>query len=331
MPIPAPNQNESRDDFMSRCISFVMNEGTEQEQAIAICNTQWEENKMIKCKALNKSFETKKEMLAEIVKNKDVLIAQKKAILKKADGVNFYYINDNHVDKSDISQIDISNTDALNVRAVINTTNIMDSHEDVHIPGIWNKTLQENKNIMHLQEHELSFDKIIASKNDLEVYTTFYNWRDLGVDVDGQTQALEFNSNVKKNRNKFMFEQYANNYVTNHSVGMRYVKIFLAVNDSDHKEEFEVWNRYIGQVINREVAEEKGYFYAVTEAKLIEGSAVPVGSNSITPTRSVTPKNDGVILLNDLLQSLNKPSIEPEKSTQEKDTIDFLKNLSINI
>jgi hypothetical protein len=286
---------------------------------------------MIKCKALNKSFKTKKEMLSEIVKNKDILIAQKKATIKHTDGIDLFYVNGKLINKADISQIDINNTNAINVKAVINTTNIMDSHDDVHIPGLWTKTLQENRNIMHLQEHIMAFDKIISSGDDLEAYTTFYNWRDLGLEANGETQALEFNSNVKKNRNKFMFEQYVNNYVTNHSVGMRYIKLFLAVNDSDFKEEFETWSRYINSVINREMAEEKGYFYAVTEAKLIEGSAVVIGSNHITPTRSVTPKNEDVVLLNDILQSLNKPLREPEESTQEINTIDLLKGLSINI
>lgn len=44
--------------------------------------------------------------------------------------------------------------------------------------------------------------------------------------------------------------------------------------------------------VNPEVAEEKGYFWAVTEAKVIEGSAVPIGSNWITPTLSVENKDN---------------------------------------
>ena len=44
-PIPTPNSGESRDDFMGRCISFIVNEGTPQEQSVAICSRQWDENK----------------------------------------------------------------------------------------------------------------------------------------------------------------------------------------------------------------------------------------------------------------------------------------------
>ena len=44
-----PKKGESKDDYMSRCISYVVNEGTEQEQAIAICESKWaSKNKMSK-------------------------------------------------------------------------------------------------------------------------------------------------------------------------------------------------------------------------------------------------------------------------------------------
>jgi hypothetical protein len=339
MPIPTPIPNESENEFMSRCIEFVINEGTPEAQAIAICTRQWEENKMIECKSLNKSFATKKEMFKELVANKKILIAQKKAEMKRADGIMHYKVNDKLATKADISQIDLTNTNALNVKAIINTTNIMDSHDDVHIPGLWTKSLQENKNIMHLQEHNMSFKNIISSNEDLHAYTKFYNWTDLGYDFQGQTQALEFDSNVKKTRNQYMFEQYANNYVTNHSVGMRYVKIFLAVNDPDYPEEFEVWERYINSVVNADLANEKGYFYAVTEAKIIEGSAVPLGSNNITPTRSVTPKEETELEkqikeLKEIINNIKEPQKEPVTSTQIDSTqkgIDFLENVIINL
>jgi len=40
--MPTPKKGESRNDFMSRCIPQVMNEGKRQNQAIAICNSIWE-------------------------------------------------------------------------------------------------------------------------------------------------------------------------------------------------------------------------------------------------------------------------------------------------
>jgi len=39
-----PNKGEQKDEFLPRCISYVINEGKETEQAVAICNSLWEEH-----------------------------------------------------------------------------------------------------------------------------------------------------------------------------------------------------------------------------------------------------------------------------------------------
>ena len=39
-----PNKGEQKDEFLSRCISYVINEGKETEQAVAICNSLWEQH-----------------------------------------------------------------------------------------------------------------------------------------------------------------------------------------------------------------------------------------------------------------------------------------------
>lgn len=233
-------------------------------------------------------FSNNKEIIKFIIENKQQLIAQKKAVTKHADGFSFNTyknsIRSNDAIHKGNSPI-LNPSDEINVLAVINTTNWFDSHEDVHIPGIWNKTLQENKNILHVQEHKASeFDKIIASKEDLSVYTKSFLWSELGYNIQGNTEALVFDSKVKKSRNAYMHEQYAKGYVDNHSVGMRYVKLVFCCNDSDFGAEYEAYQKYIQYVANKEDVETNGYFWAVTEAKLIEGSAVPLGSNIITPT-----------------------------------------------
>lgn len=46
MPIPTPKPNEAEGSFMSRCIRFVIDEGTPQEQAIAICSSQYRKEKL---------------------------------------------------------------------------------------------------------------------------------------------------------------------------------------------------------------------------------------------------------------------------------------------
>lgn len=254
-------------------------------------------------------FETKKELLDFLVENQKTITAQKKAILKHADGVShmssLFDKNDNAIKANEPIE---PTTDQLKVRVVINTTNLLDSHMDVHIPNLWKKSLSENKMGMHLQEHRMSFDKIISDGKELKAYTKNYNWSELGYDFSGKTQALVFDSTIKKNRNEFMFDQYAKGFVRNHSVGMRYVKLVFCVNDESYGAEYEAWEKYYPQIVNPEVADKKGYFWAVTEAKFIEGSAVPIGSNWATPTLDNNLKIEP--------SDHSKQNNEPQDSTQ---------------
>ena len=91
-----------------------------------------------------------------------------------------------------------------------------------------------------------------------------------------------------------MFEQYAKGYVKEHSAGLRYVQLELAINSEAEwdKEEKAIWDKYYPLIANKEAADELGYFWAVIEQKIIEGSAVVRGSNFATPTLSVEPVQD---------------------------------------
>jgi len=266
-------------------------------------------------------FSTKKELFDFLVENRNSLKAQKKAELKKADCFSFSPTIVRS--KSDVNKanepVNVDSIDTLKVLIVINTTNLLDGHGDVHIRGIWNKSLSENKMIMHLQEHEMEFSKIIADGPELKASVKDYSWKELGVDFEGKTQALVFESTIEKKRNEFMFNQYANGWVKNHSVGMRYVKFDFAINDEDYPNEFEAWNKYYPEIANKEVADERGYFWYVLEAKVIEGSAVPLGSNFVTPTldnnKTEPPK-----------QGTQKNDNEPSKQDTQPDLINEIKN-----
>ena len=261
-------------------------------------------------------FKTRKELFDFLIENQDSIIAQKKAVMKEADCVFFSPTATTTVNLKDQAEksndpIDFENLDEIKVIAIINTTNLMDSHLDVHIPGLWTKSLKENKSLMHLQEHKMAFDKIISDGNKLRAYTKTYSWGELGFDYEGDTEALVFESTIDKKRNEFMFKQYASGYVKNHSVGMRYVQLVLCINDPDYGAEYEAWEKYFPMIANKETAEDRGYFWAVKEAKAIEGSAVPVGSNFATPTlennaKSLEPSKD-------TLKEINEPSKDTHK------------------
>ncbi len=231
----------------------------------------------------------KGEQLFKFLKeNKEDLEYAKKNEVKHADGVSTTQPTTlkEFAKKEDVIAGD--NKKEIKVRAIINTTNVIDSHKDVHIDGLWAKSLSENRNIKFLQEHEMTFKNIIADKDDLDVSVNSVTWKSLGFDMEGKTEALTFDATVKESRNKDMFKEYKEENVDNHSVGMRYVKLALAINseDEDYVEEKEVWDKYYEVIANKEEVKKINYFWAVTEAKVIEGSSVVLGSNSFTPTQS---------------------------------------------
>lgn len=251
-------------------------------------------------------FKDKKELFDFIVKNESRIIADKKAQMKCADAFNFGTFSGERVEGVDKANKPVTeDVDQVKVKAVINTTNLLDTYDDVHIPGLWKKSLKENKDIFHDQEHKHGFDSTISDYEDLEAFTENYTWKDLGQKYEGETEALVFNSTVKDERNSFMFKQYKAGRVKNHSVGMQYVKVLTAINDKSYQEYYKNWEKFYPQIANKERADELGYFFAVTEAKVIEGSAVKRGANWATPT-----------LENNMKQEPAEATQEPEKSTQ---------------
>lgn len=238
-------------------------------------------------------FKNKQEKFAFLKKNEKTLIKQKKAKLKRAKtNFNLRVIKvESSKTKAKKSQTNKQKEGQfVDVTAIISTTNIRDSHKDVHLKGWAKKSIKENKSIMHLQEHKSDeFSKIISEGEDLKVYTKDFTWKELGFDFEGKTEALVFESRVRKERNPEMYKQYKNEWVKNHSVGMSYVKIFLAMDsdNEDHKENKEKFDKYIDSIANKEEVVADGYFWGVVEAKVHEGSSVPAGSNFATPTQSV--------------------------------------------
>jgi hypothetical protein len=244
---------------------------------------------MIECKELNKEFATKEDLFNSLRENANELINIKRKTIKHADSVMVAYSEQSNV----ATKAENTNSDELHVKLVINTTNVIDSHKDVHVNGIWNKTVKENKSVILLQEHQMKFDKVIS--DDVKASVKSYSFKDLGFNLDGETEALVFDAVISKNRNPFMFEQYKNGYVKEHSIGMQYQKILLAYDsdrpeDSQYKENYDTYLPYIANKGEMDI----DYFWIVKEAKMLEGSAVVKGSNSFTPTLEIKsePLND---------------------------------------
>lgn len=248
-------------------------------------------------------FSTKKELYNYLVTNKSQLIAQKKSLpIVWCPSFTQPKIVDNKGVETKSNQPVVENVDELDVRIVCNTANWMDSHSDVLLPDGAKKSIDERKMMIpHLHDHIHRLDAKVGVTQDIKLEDLSFDELGISGFGSGTAQAVVMYSRVKRSLNAEIFQQYKDGLVNQHSVGLIYVKIRLAINDEDYKSEFEAWETYYDQIINKELADSKGYFWAVPEWKMIENSAVLFGSNEITPT---------------LDNNLQK--VEPLKSTQKE-------------
>ena len=232
-----------------------------------------------------------KELIKNLVANKSEQIELKKAEVKHCKGG----LSNVMSTKTALKGVYSNSEDKLERTIIGNTYYWMDSHEDVHAKNCFAKSIKERQNkIFHLHDHE--FKRTAKVGEPTKVYEKDLTWKELGVNQNGSTQALHMDSDIIKSYNNQIFDEYKNDLVDQHSVGMQYVKIELAVNDDEYEEEYKLWQDNIDKLGNKDHATEKGYFWLVREAKLIEISAVLLGSNELTPTlnenKDIEPSND---------------------------------------
>ena len=236
-----------------------------------------------------KSFSTKKEAFKHLIENKKLIIAEKKLKVKEADALPYYgSIQNENKEIVKAGNVEgLKDATTIKVVAVSNACNYYDSHGDVSIKGSWNRTAKNTKDGLHLQEHQMKYDKLISDDVSFEVESK--TWKDLGYPYEGETECLVMYSKVQKEDNPYMFDKYIKGKVKNHSSGLRYIDAEFAINNNADwaKEEKAVWDKYYPTIVNKEDVDERGYFLAVKEQKIIENSAVLKGSNPATPTISV--------------------------------------------
>ena len=222
-------------------------------------------------------FEDKQQLFDWLKLNKNLLIKQKKSAIKRAEGFGIS-IHRNDYFKPDVNKefgVILNDNILKSAKCVINATNIIDSHQDLHIPKMWNKSLKEDKDPLHLQEHQMKYDYVICDGPDeVKSYVATKTWKSLGYDYNGSTELLMHDLTFK-GRNNVMEQRYKNGEVKYHSVGMRYINLVFCVNSPEKYwiEEKENFDQYIAMAVNPQAAD-CGYFWAVLEAQKIEGSAV---------------------------------------------------------
>jgi hypothetical protein len=236
------------------------------------------------CKELNKDFDTTREMFAALKERREEIIGLKKASLKFTDPVTFR-LKSTGAEKAEgeASTVKVGDT----IYPVINTTNYLDSHGDVHIDGIWDVSVKDQKNkLYYIINHDLKIGSVIGYPRDVEAMVKNFTWAELGLSYAGTTQALIFAVKLTDKSNKDFLAAALDKEDLQNSVRMRYIAFTLCINDSgdDYKQEYANFYKYLAVIANKDEALEKGYFWAVTEAAVEkEGSAVLFGSNDATP------------------------------------------------
>jgi hypothetical protein len=243
---------------------------------------------MIYCKELDKSFETKEQMFKELMVNKEFIIKEKTSnILKSCEKGLSVVANQDAIFKA------LETNKALKLDNdyyyfVVNSSNILDSHRDLHVKGNWDKSVKEQQGKVYLVfDHQLKRNEIIAMKEDITMFTAEIPFSLIGKNYDGDTYALIYKVAKNKIVNKEAKEWLNDGYSLEASVRMQYVKIELAVNtnDSDSVKEKETFDKYIDVIVNKNEFKDLDYFWVVKEAKNVqESSLVMFGSNSATGT-----------------------------------------------
>lgn len=263
------------------------------------------------------NFNTKKELIDFVKTNKSDLIEFKKSQTKFTNPFGSSLFEQKTNKAINTGYIDDVDSGVIKRTIIGNTYNYMDSHFDVHLKGIFSKSISERKDkIWHLHDHIHQVTAKVGKFSD--VYEKEIDWADLGINKMGTTMALMADSNISKQMNPTIFNEYLKGEIDQHSVGMVYVKIELAIDDDSDSEGFGNWNKYLPILGNPQKAIDAGFFFVVKEAKLIEISAVLEGSNDLTPTlpNKITPKEE--------------PSKDTQKEEPQIDYAYLIKNFKLN-
>lgn len=241
-----------------------------------------------------------KELFKFLVANKAALIAEKKSMVKRTDACTYspslFRVQKATANKSEvIEEIDdeadaasgngnmLPDAESLRVRVVANTANWCDSQYDVLLRDAAKKSIKDRKGMIpHLHDHIHSIEAKVGEVVNISLVDI--NLTDLGVNMPGFTQAIVFETDIFKTYNEKIFNQYRIKKINQHSIGLQYVSIELCINDPECEKEMDFWNKYYPLVINKDVVDERGFFWVVSEIKLLENSCVLFGSNELTPT-----------------------------------------------
>lgn len=250
-------------------------------------------------------FSTQKELFAYLRKNADKIITQKRSLPTTSDDLDFGYSIIEATKRFSSKRKQIQQQDGgedtpqeLQVEVIANVSGWCDSQMDVMIKDNWNKSINDlgasgQKLIYHLKNHEYSTDSIVGKDPNLytkDIDLSMFNFKS---DIK-KAQALLMSSTVCEDYDCKTFQLYEDEQIKQHSIGLQYIKIFMCINSTEEEDAMykENWDKYYPQVINKDRVDSKGFFWAVTESKILEVSVVLYGSNELTPVLTTSQPTD---------------------------------------
>lgn len=234
----------------------------------------------------DKTFQNKEELFKELRENKDFLIETKKSLIQKScdKGLSVTCKSLDLLKFSD--QLKGIKIDDNFYYIAVNSTKILDSHDDLHIDGIWKKSIkeQQGKNYLVL-DHDLSIKSVVVRKEHIEIFTAKIPFSLIGKPYDGDTEVLIYKVAKDKVKDEDVKEWLESGDAIEGSVRMQYVTILFAMDSNAPEDETEKKNYddYLSYISNKDEFEYIYYYFIIKEAKNVkESSLVVFGSNSAT-------------------------------------------------
>ena len=274
---------------------------------------------MIYCKELNKEFESKADLFKALVENESFIIDAKKSQVYKSFEKGLQVVSDQKtIEKAFNDSEKGIKFDSDYYYFVVNSANYLDSHNDMHVDGNWNKSVKDQNGKVYLVWHH-DFSKtenIIAFPEDIEMITSKVAWSLLGKAYDGETYSLIYKVKKDKIVNENVSKWLKEGRKLQLSVRMQYIKLETAFNsdDEDYSKQTENYNKYYPLIANKDEFKEIEYFFIVKEAKnVMESSLLPFGSNSATAEISQTENKSEA---DNITSEQEEPSIDTQKVEQ---------------
>ncbi len=231
-------------------------------------------------------FNTKEDLFKHLRDNKEIIIDAKKSVIQKSVDKNASVVSKCLDLLKFTEQLKGIKIDDNYYYIAVNSTKILDCHDDLHIDGIWKKSVQEAQGKNYLVcDHELEVLQTIARKEHIEIFTAKVPFSLIGQPYDGNTEILVYKVAKDQIKLEAVKEWLDSGDSIEASVRMRYVTILLAMdsNNPEDATEKENYDAYYPMIANKDDFEYIPFFYIIKEAQNVrESSLVVAGSNHAT-------------------------------------------------